>query len=224
MWRLTVAQREEAAAMADIQQARGPNVEPHISRLEVLKGCVLQCASTDAGKLAIAELRWLAPDHSTLVSRVRAELGIPTGAGAWQLREAVEELGIPVRVGDKVSWGTAWPSWDTVVAMWQFPCCCDPGVGAGDDAAIEELAPAAPDTVTVLSVCGVCGGSRMVSGDAGEASGVCRWCGRRCATLCSACRRGIHFRGKCLWNRGASLLYSPSANAPRPACPDCLWA
>lgn len=41
--------------------------------------------------------------------------------------------------------------------------------------------------------------------------------------MCRMCRRLVHFRGDCVWNRGANAAFLPSPHENILLCPDCAW-
>lgn len=195
---------EEGEEEEDEDPAAPP--APAVSRTVELENRISAWAATANGCHSIAQLRWLIPDHSTAVARIRAELAFPTGAGEKQIRAAIERLGIPVRQGDVVSWGADLPSWEEVKARWCCQCEC----------------PAVPQQHG-LAVCGGCGGVMFPSHGQEPMPGICRWCSQPCMEVCSSCYRGVHLRGQCKWNHGASPLYVTFSQEGKAVCPDCLW-
>ena len=74
-------------------------------------------------------------------------------------------------------------------------------------------------------LCPACGGGRRRPALEAQAdAGVCRWCAAEGLLECSACMRGIHFRGQCgAWLRGASRFFSAGPLEERVLCLDCAW-
>lgn len=159
------------------------------------------------GQEVVRELRWLAPTHATLVQRVRIAVGRPTGAGEWQIRRVCEPCGIPVRGNGETTWGPGYPTWAEAAQLWLVPCSCTAGDNAGEP-----------------MVCSVCGGARAGHPCSDDERNLCSWCSGRALISCSACLRGIHFRGECSrWNLGAHHTFTAGPSVDRTLCPDCAW-
>ncbi len=77
-----------------------------------------------------------------------------------------------------------------------------------------------------LRVCQACTGAVVPETAPDPNAGRCRWC-RWCGQVClesrPVCSRGVHFRGQCRWNCGASPLYATTELETHWCCPDCTW-
>ena len=196
-----------AAPVPPAGNAPHPQAAPAIPRAILLSSILQEWLTSQEGLSVIESLRWLAPGPSTLVARVRSEMGIPTGASSQQVLRACEPLGIPVRTAEVISWGSGLPAWSDAREEWQIPCAC-----AG-----------APHGQTIHR-CSTCGGAVAGQSCAPAVRSLCRWCGTAANLVCSSCLRGIHFRGECCrWNCGAAPQFAPSASQSRALCPDCMW-
>lgn len=136
MWELSI---DSANRRAGQQGLEGPalciapgEVGPEIvsarahaaARCQELRRCIAAWAASASGTRQIRLLRWALPNHAGVVAVVRASTWPYQRAGPVQIRSACEELGIPVRDGEIVSWGQHWPSWDGARARLLRPFSC----------------------------------------------------------------------------------------------------
>ena len=165
-------------------------------------------ASTPAGRVTVAQLRWSLLPVAAASVRIRADFGPRIASDDGRLRKILSALAIPTLQGGGASWGERFPEWEMVRATWQSRCLC---------------AGAAPDLDTWL--CARCGGAQVPSWRPVPApmQGKCRWCQSAGSDVCPACRRAVHFRGACgRWPLGASPKYARRGDEEWWLCPDCM--